>query len=216
MKILLIEDDENLINFLIPSLKEEGFLVDSSKNGDEGLRMAVNNNYDVIVSDLNLPEKNGEEVCKSIRFKKNTPILILTSELDTENKIKLLNLGADDYLTKPFSLKELIARINALSRRPPQIAENTITIEDIIIDRNKKKVTINGKEIILTTKEFLLLEILAINKGKVISRAEILEGSWDSNADIFSNAIETHISNIRRKLGKNIIKTVSGRGYKIE
>lgn len=216
MKILLIEDDENLINFLIPSLKEEGFLVDNSKNGDEGLRMAINNNYDVIVSDLNLPEKNGEEVCKSIRFKKNTPILILTSELDTENKIKLLNLGADDYLTKPFSLKELIARINALSRRPPQIAENTITIEDIIIDRNKKKVTINGKEIILTTKEFLLLEILAINKGKVISRAEILEGSWDSNADIFSNAIETHISNVRRKLGKNIIKTVSGRGYKIE
>jgi len=216
MKILLIEDDENLINFLIPSLKEEGFLVESSKNGEEGLQMALNNNYDIIVSDLNLPEKNGEEVCKNIRSKKNTPILILTSELDTENKIKLLNLGADDYLTKPFSLKELIARINALSRRPPQITENTIKIENITIDRNRKKVTINEKEIILTTKEFLLLEILAINKGKVISRAEILEGSWDSNADIFSNAIETHISNIRKKLGKNIITTVSGRGYKIE
>jgi DNA-binding response OmpR family regulator len=216
MKILLIEDDENLINFLVPNLKDEGFLVEISKNGNEGLRMAINNNYDVIISDLNLPEKSGEDACKEIRSKKNTPVLILTGELDTENKIKLLNLGADDYLTKPFSLKELIARINALYRRPPQITENTIKIENITIDRNRKEVTINGKEINLTTKEFLLLEILAINKRKVISRAEILEGSWDSNADIFSNAIETHISNIRKKLGKNIIKTVSGRGYKIE
>ncbi|MFA6252325.1 MAG: response regulator transcription factor [Candidatus Paceibacterota bacterium] len=215
MKILLIEDDKELADSLIESLKEESFLVEYSHSGLAGIYMAINNKYDIIITDLNLPDEKGENVCKAIRATKETPILVLTGELETENKIKMLNLGADDYLTKPFSFKELVARINALSRRSPQITEKIIKIKNLTIDRNRKKVFYNGKEIYLTNKEYLLLEILAINENKIVSRAEILETSWDSNADIFSNAIETHISNIRKKINKNIIKTFSGRGYAI-
>ena len=216
MKILLIEDDKELADSLIESLKEESFLVEYSYSGSEGIYMAINNKYDIIITDLNLPDEKGENVCKAIRATKKTPILVLTGELETENKIKMLNLGADDYLTKPFSFKELVARINAISRRSLQITEEIIEIENLKIDRNKKKVFYNGKEIYLTNKEYLLLEILAINKNRIVSRAEILETSWDSNADIFSNAIETHISNIRKKISKDIIKTFSGRGYAIK
>jgi len=216
MKILLIEDDENLISFLNESLKEEGFLVESSNSGLKGINMSIMNNYDIIITDLNLPDEKGENICREIRNKKETPILVLTGELDTENKIRLLNLGADDYLTKPFSFKELVARIHAISRRPQKIKEAIIQIDNLTIDSYKKKVTYKKKEIYLTTKEFMLLEILASNRGKIISRAEIMDSSWDSNADIFSNAIETHISNIRKKIDKDLIKTISGRGYKID
>ncbi|MCK9578076.1 response regulator transcription factor [bacterium] len=215
MKILLIEDDTNLATSLMESLKEEGFLTESSHNGLSGIKMALVNNYDIVITDLNLPDENGENVCRAIRSKKQTPILVLTGELDTEIKIKLLNIGADDYLTKPFSLKELVARINAILRRSPQLEKENIKINQLVIERNNKKVFYKKQEVCLTNKEYLLLEILAINKGKIISRAEIFDKSWDSNVDIFSNAIETHISNIRKKIDKNIIKTVSGRGYTI-
>jgi len=215
MKILLIEDDKELADSLTESLREESFLVEYSYNGSEGMYMAIKNKYDIIITDLNLPDEKGENICKAIRAKKKTPILVLTGELETENKIRMLNLGADDYLTKPFSFKELVARINAISRRSSQITEDIIKIKNLTIDRNRKKVFYNEKEIYLTNKEYRLLEILAINENKIVSRAEILETSWDSNADIFSNAIETHISNIRKKISKDIIKTFSGRGYAI-
>lgn len=215
MKLLLIEDDKNLASTLTEALKEESFLVDYSDNGMVGIEMALKNKYNLIITDLNLPDKSGESICKVIRAKKETPILVLTGEMSTETKITLLNLGADDYLTKPFLFKELVARINAILRRLPKIAKNKIQIEKLLIDRTNKKVFYDKKEIHLTNKEYLLLEILASNKGKIISRNEILENSWDTNADIFSNTIETHISNIRKKTDNNIIKTISGRGYTI-
>ncbi|MFA5080548.1 MAG: response regulator transcription factor [Candidatus Paceibacterota bacterium] len=216
MKILIIEDNKNLISFLISNLKEEGFLIEESESENEGINMAVNNNYNIVIIDLNIPEKNREKICKEIRFKKLTPILILASELDIENKIKLLEFGADDYLVKPFSLKELVAKIKVLSRRQNKIIENLLQIKNIIIDRNEKKVIINKKEILFTHKEFDILELLASNKGRIISRKEILERIWDSNIDIFSNTIETHISNIRKKINMKLIKTISNRGYRID
>lgn len=213
MKLLLIEDDTNLAESLIEGLKEEGFLVEHASCGLQGMQMALTNKYNIIITDLNLPDENGENICKLIRKKKETPILILTGEFNTEVKIKLLDSGADDYITKPFSFKELIARINAVMRRSPQIEKDIIEINNLLINRSDKKVFYRKKEIYLTNKEYLLLEILVINKGKIISRSEILENAWDSSADIFSNAIETHVSNIRKKINKEIIKTISGRGY---
>jgi len=220
MKIIIIDDDVGIVKFLKPSLQEEGFLVDSTGEGEKGLFLCQTNNYDLMILDLNLPGKDGDQICQELRKEgKTIPILILTVNSDVETKVRLLNSGADDYLTKPFSFDELMARIKALLRRPQEIKSEILNIADLMLDRGSQKVMRRKKEIYLTLKEFALLEYLMQNVGKVLSRGEILEHVWDMEGDAFSNAIETHIHNLRHKINKGfplkLIDTVPCRGYKI-
>ncbi len=221
MNLLLVEDDKEIVDSLTSFFKEKGFVVDAAFDGDTGLQKAQRNDYDIIILDKGLPNKDGLEVCSSIRVAgKQMPILILSVKSEIGTKAELLNAGADDYMTKPFSFAELIARVNALLRRPKKIEHTKLQIDDLIVDIEGRKVMRGQKEIHLTTKEFSLLEYLLRNHGKAISRQEILEHVWDMNADPFTNTVETHILTLRRKIegkrGNKIIQTVPGIGYKID
>ena len=220
VRLLIIEDDPEVSRSLKTNLKSEGFTTDTASDGDKGLKMAKIDDYSLIIMDLNLPGKNGDEICREIRNAgKTTPILMLTVNSEVNSKVQLLECGADDYLTKPFALKELLARVRALLRRPKAIMPSILKVDSLTLDQNRQTVTRAGKKISLTTTEFKILEYLMRNQGQVISRGTIIEDVWGESADMFSNAIETHIANIRRKIGKNkaweLIQTISGRGYKI-
>lgn len=201
MRILVVEDDKQIRDFLKASLSAEAFAVDIAVDGEEGSRLARTNDYDLIVLDNGLPKKNGLEVCKEVRAAgKTVPILVLSVMSESDTKTELLNAGADDYLSKPFHLDELLARIRALLRRPAQIENEILQVDGIVLDTKQQVVTREGKEVHLTTKEFALLHYLMRNKGTVLSRAMILEHVWDMNADPFSNTIESHINSLRHKL----------------
>ena len=221
MKLLVIEDNKEVNEFLVSSLRAECFEVDFALDGRKGYKMSQENDYDLIILDLNLPKLNGDQICSLLRADKvTTPILILTVEMDVDDKVRLLNCGADDYMTKPFLLKELVARVKALLRRPKIVRQNIIEVDNLVVDVQKHQVTRDGKEIDLTYKEFELLEFLASNQGYVLSRGKIIEHVWDMNADLFSNSIEVHIFNLRKKVDKKgwrkLIYTVPNRGYKLD
>jgi DNA-binding response OmpR family regulator len=195
--------------------------VDSAMDGQKGLKMVQENEYDLLILDLNLPKVNGDQICALMRAEKiSTPILILTVETDVTDKVRLLNSGADDYMTKPFSLEEIIARVKAMLRRPKIMKADVMEIDNLVIDVKRHRVTRAGKEINLTYKEFELLEYLAANQGYVITRGRIIEHVWDMNADLFSNSIEVHVFNLRKKVDqkgeKRLIHTIPNRGYKLE
>ena len=220
MNILVVEDNKETLSFLKETLKEEGFVVDSAEDGQYGLEKALRNDYDILLLDNMLPRKTGPEICAEMRKNgKNTRILMLSVNNEPDIKVKALNLGADDYLSKPFSMSELLARLRALLRRPEKIKKDIMKADTVSMDLKNKTVRRSGKEINLTPREFALLEYFMRNRGKVISRMEILEHVWDMNADLFTNTVETHISNIRKKLGgrdrNHIICTVAGAGYKM-
>lgn len=220
MRILVIEDEKEIREYLKSGLLAENYAVDTAEDGEKGCFFARTNNYDLIIMDNYLPGKKGWEICAELRKEKNNvPILMLSVNKDVETKVELLNIGADDYLPKPFSFEELLARTRALMRRPKKIEEEILIIDNLAVDTNNQTVKLNNKEIYLTKKEFALLEYLMRNIGRVLSRAVIMEHVWDMNADPFSNTVETHIRNLRRKLNKgnsnDFIHTVSGRGYKI-
>lgn len=220
MRILIIEDNKDILHFLKKSLEFEGFVIDIAENGVKGESLALINEYCLIILDLNLPKKSGDEICKKLRSEKIfTPIIILSVEENVESKVRLLNSGADDYLLKPFSFSELLARIKALIRRPQEFVKEVLQFKDLVLNSNKQTVIKNNETIYLTRKEFSILELLMCNQGKIVSRALIMESAWDSEADVFSKTIETHILNLRRKIDKDnpekIIKTIPGRGYMI-
>lgn len=222
MKLLLIEDEKELAESLKQNLEAECFTVDWAENGEKGSFMARTNDYDIILLDYIMPIKKGDRVCKEIREDgKDTPIIMLTVKSEISSKINLFNLGVDDYITKPFSYRELTARLRAILRRPKKIKSDTTTIGDIVIDPWAQEVRNinNKKQIYLTRKEFMLLEYLSMNQGKIVSRGTLMEHAWDMNADPFSNTIESHILNLRRKIKKltqkKIIKTIHNRGYRI-
>lgn len=220
MRILIIEDEQDIIKFLKPSLEAEYFTVDVAKDGKQGSFLARTNGYDLIILDNMLPEKNGIEVCREIReADKTMPILMLSVVSETGKKVDLLNAGADDYLTKPFSLDELLARVRALLRRPAKIEGEVLQIDDLVLDSKKYLVSRAKKAIYLTRKEFSLLEYLMRNQGVVLSRGMIMEHVWDMNADPFSNTIEAHVLSLRRKIDAHsenkLIQTVPCRGYRI-
>ncbi len=222
MRIIIIDDEEEISQNLKKRFDDECFIADCAKSGEEGLDLIDLNSYQLAIIDYNLPGINGQEVCAKIRGRGlKIPIIILSVNSETATKVASLNDGADDYLTKPFSFEELLARVRALLRRPSDIRSEIFETADIRLDSHKHQVTVADREIRLTKKEFQLLEYLMRNKGSVLSRGMILDHVWDMNADPFSNTIESHIVSIRKKIGdtdndKRIIKTISGLGYRIE
>ncbi|MEN9622205.1 MAG: hypothetical protein RLZZ67_639 [Candidatus Parcubacteria bacterium] len=221
MRILIIEDDRELREFLKRNLQIETFTVDTAGDGEEGSYMGRTHEYDLILMDNNMPKKNGLEVCKDIRSSgKTTPIIMVSIQSEIGDKISLLNSGADDYITKPFSYKELSSRIRAILRRPHSIILPTLKIEDFTLDTMTQRAFRGRKDIYLTRKEFALTEYLMRNAGSIVSRATLIEHVWDDDLDPFSNTIESHILNLRKKIdlfsNRKIIHTVPGRGYKID
>lgn len=221
MRVLLIEDDVTIARLLEEGLEDESYAVDVVHDGSEGYRTAVADDYDVIILDIMLPGMNGYEVCRALRNDGNkTPILMLTAR-DTERDIvEGLDTGADDYLAKPFSFDVLLARIRALLRRPNEKLEEILQIGDLKLDPSSKKVTRASQEISLTAKEYGVLEYLMRNKGKVLSKEQIISHVWDFDADVLPNNVELFIMFLRRKIDKpfksKLIHTVSGFGYKLE
>lgn len=221
MRILVIEDEAKISGFLKTGLGERCFSVDVAPDGEQGSFLARTTEYDLVILDNILPKKTGLEVCKDIRERgKPLPILMLSVKSDIATKVELLNAGADDYLSKPFSLEELLARINALLRRPPEIETDRMQMDDLSVDTTRYTVSRKGRSIYLTRKEFMLLVYLLRNRGTVVSRGMILEHVWDMDGDPFSNTIESHVSSLRRKIDlpgrRKLIHTVPGRGYKVD
>lgn len=219
MKILIVEDNSSVRNVLRMGLASQSFAIDEAEDGEKGSYMARVNQYDLIILDNHLPKKMAKQVCQEIREANiEIPIILLSGNSDVLTKIELLNVGADDYLTKPFSFGELNARIQALLRRPQKIEDVVLKVDKIKLNTSTHEITCNNKRVYLTRKEFSLLEILMKNEDKVLSRAFIMEHVWDINSNPFSNTIESHILNLRKKIGdknKKIIHNVPGRGYKI-
>ena len=218
MKILVIEDEKLIADILKKGLEYHKFSVDVAYRGNDGYLLTQQFDYDVVILDLMLPDISGEEVCSKIRQDKNNVfILMLTAKKLPEDIVSGLNYGADDYLTKPFEFSVLLARIRALLRRTSEKKENILEILNIRLFIDQEKVEVDSKEIELTKKEYMILEYLIRNGGQLLSRNQILEHAWDRNVDIFSNIVNTHIKNIRKKIGKNgnIIETVYGSGYRI-
>lgn len=220
MRVLLIEDDVAIARLLKEGLEDEAYAVDIAHDGSEGYRTAAAD-YDVIILDIMLPGMNGYEVCRTLRNDGDkTPILMLTAR-DTERYIvEGLDTGADDYLAKPFSFDVLLARIRALLRRPNEKLEEILQVGDLKLDPSSKKVTRASQEINLTAKEYGVLEYLMRNKGKVLSKEQIISHVWDFDADVLPNNVELFIMFLRRKIDKpfksKLIHTVSGFGYKLE
>lgn len=220
MHILVVEDDREISDFLRVSLEAECFAVDTAFDGETGSYLARTNHYDIIILDNVLPTKEGRLACKEIREAgKTTPIIMLSVKSETVTKVDLLNAGADDYMTKPFSLNELMARIRALLRRPKELTSEILSLGDLVIDISKHSVKRGGKEIYLTRKEFVLLVYLLKNAGSAMSRGMIMENVWNMKIDPFSNTIESHILSLRKKIDtkakKKLIQTVPGIGYKM-
>ncbi len=220
MKILLVEDNHDIRETLRTNLECELFTVDCVNNGEEGSYLARTNYYDLIVMDYMLPRRNGLQVCKEIRHaNKNAPIIMISVCDNVPEKVALLEAGADDYLQKPFSFSELLARIRAVTRRPQMVIGTTLSIDDMTLDTQRQYVTRKGKIIYLTRKEFMLLECFARNRGRVVSRGYINDSVWQNDSNPFSNTIEAHVRNLRKKLDggrAKLIRTVPGRGYIVE
>jgi len=217
VKILLIEDDSNIVSFLQRGLIEEGHSIDTSLDGEEGEYLACINSYDLIILDWMLPSKSGIEVLNSLREKSiSTSVLMLTAKSEIDDKVLGLNSGADDYLSKPFSFKELTARIDAIYRRSLSDGKNIITVKDLNIDINKRIVKKENSEILLSAKEYELLLFLIKNKNSMVSNGMIEDQLWNNEEFTNSNVIQVTIYNLRKKIGKDLITSFRGLGYKIE
>jgi DNA-binding response OmpR family regulator len=218
MRILIVEDEPTLRKLEKNFLEKKSFVVDGVETGDEAISKLEFNEYDCILLDLNLPQKDGLSLSKELRRKgDDTPIIIVTARSQIYDKLEGFDSGADDYITKPFDMKELVARINAVIKRSSLNQEEILEIGSMKIYPEKNIVLENNKEIELTNKEMGVLEYLVRNKGKIISSEELLEHVWDSNVDMFTDTVKTHIKTLRRKIDskKKLIKTVRGKGYVI-
>lgn len=221
MRILLVEDDVAIARSLKEGLEDEAYAVDVAHDGDGGYRTATADDYDVIILDVMLPEMNGYEVCRALRKDGNqTPILMLTARDAERDIVEGLDMGADDYLAKPFSFEVLLARLRALLRRPNEKLEEVLRVGDLTLDPSLKKVTRASEEISLTAKEYAVLEYLMRNAGKVLSKEQIISHVWGFDADVLPNNVELFIMFLRRKIdkpfGSKLIHTVPGFGYKLE
>ena len=217
MKILIVEDDEHILSLLSRGFSEYGHSIEVATDGVDGEYMASTNSYDVIVLDWMLPAKDGLEVLQELRTKDiKTPIIMLTAKADIDDRVLGLVNGADDYLPKPFSFKELRARVEALYRRTVTSGSSTIQVKDISIDIERKRVKKDEIELILTQKEYELLLFLVKNKNAMVSNAMIEEQLWSEEEYINSNVIQVTIYHLRKKIGKDFIKSFRGLGYRVE
>lgn len=219
MKVLVVEDNRTIAQSVKKGLETYGYVVDAVYDGLEGYDLAVNEEYDVIVLDLMLPGKDGQTFCKELRAEKNTtPILMLTARGSLEDKVDGLGVGADDYLVKPFEFAELVARVQALARRPRVFESEVLSYAGLSVDTTAMTVTRFEKPVKLSKREFSLLVYLLQNKERVVSKDQILEQVWEFDADVLPNTVEVYIGYLRSKLekpfpGKNFISTVRGFGY---
>lgn len=220
MRILLVEDDPDISDFIKKGLEEEFYTIDIAEDGNTALLMATSQTYDLIILDIMIPQMDGLDICVYLRNKGiKTPIIILTALSSVDNKVKGLECGADDYLTKPFAFSELLARIKAIMRRRSDILIE-LTVSDLKIDIFSRRVFRGEREIFLTPKEFSLLEYLVRNKGRVVSRTQIIENVWGYSYDPNTNVVDVHIKYLREKVDKDfekkLIHTVRGVGYIIK
>lgn len=220
MKILIVEDEHLIANAIKKGLEQEHYVIDVAYDGLEGFDLASSGDYDLILLDLMLPNMNGLEICRQLRNEKNqVPILILTAKSQLEDKINGLNCGADDYLTKPFAFEELLARIRALTRRPQSTTTDSLSVGDLSLNLSNYEVTRQNKLIILSSKEYSLLECLMRHANKILTKDQLIQHVWSYESNILPNTVEVYIRNLRQKIDKNykikLIKTVRGFGYKI-
>ncbi|MBD3414167.1 MAG: response regulator [Candidatus Aminicenantes bacterium] len=221
MRVLIVEDDKKLSAFLQKGLREEQFAVDVCRNGTDAIYFIEVNDYDVIILDIMLPGKDGISICRELREKSiTTPVIMLTAKDTVEDKINGLSQGADDYLTKPFSFAELLARIKALLRRSQDYKEKSLKVSDLELNPWKRTVSREGQLISLTGKEYALLEYLMRNRGHTVSKSMIIEHVWDMNYEGLSNVVNVYINHLRNKIDKGfkekLIHTIRGYGYKID
>jgi heavy metal response regulator len=218
MRILIIEDEKKVADFIKRGLKEEGYAIDVAYDGEQGHFLATTNDYDLIILDVMLPKMDGITLCQKLRQEKiSVPLLMLTAKDTVKDKVKGLDSGADDYLVKPFAFEELLARIRVWLRKKAASPTTKLQIDDLILDVLAHKVTRAGKEIYLTAKEYALLEYLMRNAGTVVTRTMISEHVWDINFDTFTNVIDVYVNYLRNKIDKGekkkLIHTLRGRGY---
>ena len=218
MRLLLVEDDARIARFVAKGLREQAYAVDVANTGDDALYQAAINTYDLVILDVMIPGRNGFEVCRELRKSgQRMPILMLTARDAVEDRVTGLDHGADDYLTKPFEFRELLARLRALLRRSGELRPGKIAVADLVLDAAAQSVSRAGRSVTLTAKEYALLEYLARNAGRVVGRAEIAEHVWDETFDPFSNLIEVYVNRVRRKIdadsSKPLLHTRRGAGY---
>lgn len=216
MRILVVEDEPDLLRALAQALREEGYAVDSATDGEDGLFKAENWEYDAVVLDIMLPRLDGWEVLRRLRKTKKTPVLMLTARDQSRDRVRGLDTGADDYVVKPFDLPELLARLRALIRRTANQTRAAIEIRDVLIDTAGRNISRAGELIALTAREYALVEYLALHRGEVITRTALYEHLFDENDSTLSNLLDVHVSNVRKKLGHDFIMTRRGHGYCIE
>ena len=216
MRLLIIEDEPDLRDGLSTALRREGYAIDTAADGVEGLHKAVENEYDLVVLDVMLPQLDGWALLQRLRTRRKTPVLMLTARDTVDDRIRGLDTGADDYLAKPFDIGELQARVRALIRRSAGQSTSTLSLANgVVIDGRTRAVRRAGQPVALTAREFCILEYLALRRGTVVSRTELYEHLFDENDDTLSNLIEVHVSNLRRKLGHEVIETRRGLGYSV-
>ncbi|MBF0512034.1 MAG: response regulator transcription factor [Candidatus Omnitrophica bacterium] len=218
MRILVIEDEVKIAQFIKRGLKEEGYAIDTAQDGQEGYSLAGSNEYDAIILDLMLPKMDGLTLCKTLRKEGNqTPIIMLTAKDTVKDKVKGLDSGADDYLAKPFAFEELLARLRVMLRKKDGRLQTQLKVDDLTMDLLTHQVTRGGREIELTVKEYALLEYLMRNAGNIVTRTMISEHVWDINFDTFTNVIDVYINYLRNKIDSDysdkLIHTVRGKGY---
>lgn len=218
MRVLLIEDEKRMAGFIKRGLQEEHYAVDVAYDGEQGIYLAENNPYDVIILDVILPYESGIFVCEHLRDKGiRTPVLLLTAKSSVKDKVRGLDAGADDYLTKPFAFEELTARVRALTRKNSASKNNILKVDDLELDRAAHKVFRGGKEVSLANKEYALLEYLMLNAGHVVTRTMISEHVWDESFDTLTNVFDVYIHRLRSKIDKDfpkpLIHSVRGAGY---
>jgi len=216
MRVLIVEDEPDLLRSLAQALREEGYAVDTAADGEEGFYKADNSDYDAIVLDVMLPKMDGWEILKRLRKAKKTPVLMLTARDQTRDRVRGLDSGADDYLVKPFDLDELFARLRAIIRRSANKTTNVIEIRDVKVDTASRNVSLKGKAVELTAREYALVEFMALHRGEVVTRTQLYEHLFDENDETLSNLLDVHVSNVRKKLGADFIVTRRGHGYCIE
>lgn len=217
MRVLVVEDEPDVIRAVAMYLRETGYSVDTAENGEDGLFKAVTWDYDAIVLDVMLPRLDGWSVLAELRRQgKSTPVLMLTARDTVKDRVRGLDTGADDYLIKPFELSELAARVRALIRRSAGMAQPLIEIGNVSIDTTARTVSVEGNGVALTAKEYCLLEFLAIHRGELVTRTKIYDHLFDEYDASLSNLVDVYVSNIRRKVGRDLITTRRGMGYIIE